>query len=151
MIPSPGGRPARSCYTGAHENRGVPGHSDVSPYFRSMGPLELLWYFAWRMVPRTVSCGVILGLPIALLTEIPFYAVGDAEEVVDALAPGALVGGFLGALPGVLCGLRLAVLTFAFRRPPRRTTRYRMTAVAACAGGVFWAGWLPPQAGRARL
>lgn len=100
--------------------RRMPDHSDVSPYFRSMGPLELLWYFVWRMVAWVISCGVILGLPIALLTEIPFYAVGDAEEVVDALAPGALLGGFLGALPGDFCGLGLAVLTLASRRPPQR-------------------------------
>jgi multisubunit Na+/H+ antiporter MnhB subunit len=36
-------------------------------------------------------------------------------------------------LPGVLCGIGLAILTLFFRRRPERTSFYRIRAVATCA------------------
>ena len=77
--------------------------------------------------------GVLIAVPI----EISGYAGGGAEEVLGALGRGALIGGFFGVFPGVVCGIGLAVLTLAFRRLPERTGRYRMIAAAVCAGVVI--------------
>lgn len=97
--------------------------------------LRLFWFFEWRMVAWMIASGIAVGVLIAILIEISGYAGGGAVEAVCALGRGAaLIGGFFGVLPGVLCGIGLALLTLAFRRLPERTTRYRMIAVATCAG-----------------
>lgn len=102
-----------------------------------MNTFRLLWFFFWRMVGWMIASGVAVGVVIAFLIEIRFYAGGGAGEVVGALGRGALIGGFFGVMPGVACGLALAVLTLAFRRVPERTSRYRMIAAAVCAGVVL--------------
>ena len=102
-----------------------------------MRPFGLIWFFMWRMVDWTISCGVAVGVLVATLIEILGYAGGGAGEVVGALGLGALIGGFFGVLPGVLCGTGLAVLTLALPRLLERTSRYRMTAVAVCVGALL--------------
>src|SRR5829696_3675933 len=78
----------------------------VSPYtalyFYGMRPFGLIWFFMWRRVAWTISCGVTVGVLVAALIEILRYAGGGAGEVVGAPGLGALIGGFLGVLPGVL-------------------------------------------------
>jgi hypothetical protein len=59
-----------------------------------MHTLRLVWFFVRRMVVRMISCGVALGVFIAVLIEISGYAGGGAGEVVGALGRGALIGGF---------------------------------------------------------
>ena len=124
-------------YSRYYEVRDGLDHKGLALYFYCMRPFGLIWFFMWRMVDWTISCGVAVGVLVATLIEILGYAGGGAGEVVGALGLGALIGGFFGVLPGVHCGTWLAVLTLALPRLLERTSRYRMTAVAVCVGALL--------------
>jgi len=91
-----------------------------------------------RMVAWMIFCGVVVGVLIAVAIELQIETLGYADrgaaEVVGAFGRGAPIGGFIGVLPGVLSGIGLSVLTLSFRRLPESTGKFRITAVATCAG-----------------
>jgi hypothetical protein len=112
-------------------------HKELALYSHSMRSFGLILFFMWGMVAWMISCGVAVGVRVAVLIEVLGYAGGGTGEIVDALGLGAFIEGFFGVLPGVLCGAGPVVLTLALRRLPERTSRYRMITVAVCVGALF--------------